>query len=367
MAASNASSPTLGLGPRRAEAKLARRRPPAAGARHKRRSAAGPRSGRPGPRHSGGRWSGTSPRPSPRPPAAKGPGRPILARSSSTSMLSSPMRCIAAASSPLAGSPSVISDHVGAPILSSFRGSMAGLCAPLPTLRHKPSRIASHGSRTMRFATPSSWRTFPSTLSSTLISAAPMSRIKVQHPPSHASACNLKLSDILRRKARRRSPPISPTWNRPSAPRVMKCLDRCLLRRTVQCAHGRGPPTGVAPLAGAAEIGTRRAFPRGAVGRGPLPHSGRGDHRLRDLHARRGWLGDELEPRRRAVQGLQRRRDHWTALLPLLHRRGQGHRSPRNRAADGAGGGPVRAGGLAGAEGWHSLLGARGHRSDPRL
>jgi hypothetical protein len=24
------------------------------------------------------------------------------------------------------------------------------------------------------------------------------------------------------------------------------------------------------------------------------------------------------------------------------------------------------AGGLAGAEGWHSLLGARGHRSDPR-
>jgi hypothetical protein len=25
------------------------------------------------------------------------------------------------------------------------------------------------------------------------------------------------------------------------------------------------------------------------------------------------------------------------------------------------------AGGLAGAEGWHSLLGARGHRSDPRL
>ena len=35
---------------------------------------------------------------------AKGPGRPILARSSSTSMLSSPMRCMAAASSPLAGS-----------------------------------------------------------------------------------------------------------------------------------------------------------------------------------------------------------------------------------------------------------------------
>ena len=42
-------------------------------------------------------------------------------------------------------------------------------------------------------------------------------------------------------------------------------------------------------------------------------------------------------------------------------------RSPPNRAADSAGGGPVRAGGLAGAEGWHSLLGARGHRSDPRL
>jgi PAS domain-containing protein len=38
-----------------------------------------------------------------------------------------------------------------------------------------------------------------------------------------------------------------------------------------------------------------------------------------------------------------------------------------DRAADCAGRGSVRAGGLAGTEGRHSLLGARGHRPDPRL
>ncbi len=41
------------------------------------------------------------------------------------------------------------SKHVGTQVASSFRGSMAGLCAPLPT----------HGSGPMWIATPSSWRT----------------------------------------------------------------------------------------------------------------------------------------------------------------------------------------------------------------
>ena len=36
-----------------------------------------------------------------------------------------------------------------------FRGSMAGLCVPLPT----PSRMPAHGLGPMWFATPSSWRT----------------------------------------------------------------------------------------------------------------------------------------------------------------------------------------------------------------
>ena len=104
MAASNASSPTLGLGPRRAEGDAgdgallrlargikggARLVPDLADPGHA-IAAAGGRGSRLGHHRDLLR--------------AKGPGRPILARSSSTSMLSSPMRCMAAASSPLAGS-----------------------------------------------------------------------------------------------------------------------------------------------------------------------------------------------------------------------------------------------------------------------
>ena len=81
-----------GLGPAARRGRRWRRRPPAAGARHKRRSAAGPRSGRPGPRHSGGRWSMTSPRPSPRPPAGQRAGTPDFGANSSTSMLVPPHR-----------------------------------------------------------------------------------------------------------------------------------------------------------------------------------------------------------------------------------------------------------------------------------
>ena len=39
--------------------------------------------------------------------------------------------------------------------LSSLRGSMAGLCAPLPTLRRHPRGMTTHGSGAMRIATPS--------------------------------------------------------------------------------------------------------------------------------------------------------------------------------------------------------------------
>ena len=93
---------------RGAPARAGPARPAQPGERRRRRSAARPRPGRRARRRSAGRWRGRS-------PAAitadllraKGPlVRPMFARSSSISMLSSPIRCMAAASSSLAGSAS---------------------------------------------------------------------------------------------------------------------------------------------------------------------------------------------------------------------------------------------------------------------
>ena len=51
----------------------------------------------------------------------------------------------------------VMDSHLQPPAgLPAHRGSMAGLCAPLPTLRPTSSRTRAHGSGPMWFATPSS-------------------------------------------------------------------------------------------------------------------------------------------------------------------------------------------------------------------
>ena len=65
-------------------------------------------------------------------------------------------------------------------------------------------------------------------------------------------------------------------------------------------------------------------------------------------------------------QGLQRRRDHRRALLPLLHRGGS--RSGRSQRAleTAERDRTVRSGGLARSQGRHAVLGERGHRRDPR-
>ena len=72
--------------------------------------------------------------------------------------------------------------------------------------------------------------------------------------------------------------------------------------------------------------------------------------RLRDLPPRPRRHRGELEPRRRAAQGLSRRRDHRPPLLHLLHGRGPAGRAPGDRARAGRStrdGGRTRAGGSA--------------------
>ena len=63
------------------------------------------------------------------------------------------------ATSLLPMSPSAVT-KASAPETITFRGSMAGLCVPLPTLRPGPRGPVTHGSGPMRIAAPSSQRTF---------------------------------------------------------------------------------------------------------------------------------------------------------------------------------------------------------------
>ena len=60
--------------------------------------------------------------------------------------------------SPLPMLPSAVT-KASAPGTITFRGSMAGLCLPLPTLRPGPRGPNTHGSGSMRIAIPSSQRT----------------------------------------------------------------------------------------------------------------------------------------------------------------------------------------------------------------
>ena len=92
-----------------------------------------------------------------------------------------------------------------------------------------------------------------------------------------------------------------------------------------------------------------------------LAAADRRGRRLRHLHARFRRLRDKLECRSGADQGLSRRRDHRSALLALLHRRGPGQGPAGDHPGHGEDHGTVRDRGLARAQGRQPLLEQR-HR-----
>ena len=114
-------------------------------------------------------------------------------------------------------------------------------------------------------------------------------------------------------------------------------------------------------------IGAQAAGGGAAAQRGALPSAGRGRAGLRHLHADPGRDGDELERRRAPHQGLRGARDRRQAFLALLPSRRHRRRQAVGRAGHGARARPRRGRGLAGAQGRHALLGARGrHRAARR-
>ena len=100
--------------------------------------------------------------------------------------------------------------------------------------------------------------------------------------------------------------------------------------------------------------------------RGAIPAAGRRGQGLRHLSARPAGQHRLVECRGRAHQGVQGRRDHRSALLPLLppgsHRPGLAR--PRTEGRQGRG--PVRGRGLAGPQGRHAVLGQRRYHRPPR-
>jgi hypothetical protein len=85
-------------------------------------------------------------------------------------------RRLAMSSPPI--SPSAVT-KASAPGTITFRGSMAGLCVPLPTLRPEPRGSMTHGSGPMRIANPSSQRTF--TTYSSQVSRRTVTVILIHH------------------------------------------------------------------------------------------------------------------------------------------------------------------------------------------
>ena len=71
-------------------------------------------------------------------------------------------------------------------------------------------------------------------------------------------------------------------------------------------------------------------------------------------------------PGAQRFKGYTAARNRRPALLAFLHRGGPASRPARARTGDGAARRQVRERRLARAQGWHPLLGLRGHRSDPR-
>ena len=129
-------------------------------------------------------------------------------------------------------------------------------------------------------------------------------------------------------------------------------------RHHARCATTTASCVGFAKVT--RDLTERREHEEAAPERGALPPAGRGRAGLRDLHARPGRPRRELERRRAAHQGLQRRRDHRPALLDVLSARGRGARaSPARSWRIATRDGPLRGRRLARAQGRLALLGQR--------